>query len=374
MRTGKIISLLWITAAVILGACSVSLLPRQAVDAFQSTAVPQGQSLEEKILLQSTTPPVMANTPETTAPTETTVPPETTVPVDTEPMEEEPMDSKGVEQEAEAFSQNEAAVPVASTEAPGILVKEGGGAEIDYSNAAQGYVMVRHAQDPGARLKVQVKGPSTTYTYNLTPGQWTAFPLSDHTGQYQISVYINVVDSKYAVLLSLTTNVALADEFAPFLYPNQYVNFGAAPNTVAMAASLTAGMTAPLDKVASVYHYVVGNLTYDHELAATVTSGYLPDLDAVLAKGSGICFDYAALMTGMLRSQGVPTKLVIGYAGDVYHAWINVWSESEGWVDGVIHFDGFSWKLMDPTFASSGGSDLMGFISNSANYTAKYIY
>ena len=205
-------------------------------------------------------------------------------------------------------------------------------------------------------------------------GQWTAFPLSDHTGQYQISVYINVVDSKYAVLLSLTTNVALADEFAPFLYPNQYVNFGAAPNTVAMAASLTAGMTAPLDKVASVYHYVVGNLTYDHELAATVTSGYLPDLDAVLAKGSGICFDYAALMTGMLRSQGVPTKLVIGYAGDVYHAWINVWSESEGWVDGVIHFDGFSWKLMDPTFASSGGSDLMGFISNSANYTAKYIY
>ena len=362
MRTGKIISLLWITAAVILGACSVSLLPRQAVDAFQSTAVPQGQSLEEKILLQSTTPPVMANTPETTAPTETTAPPETTVPVDTEPMEEEPMDSKGVEQEAEAFSQNEAAVPVAATEAPGILVKEGGGAEIDYSNAAQGYVMVRHAQDPGARLKVQVKGPSTTYTYNLTPGQWTAFPLSDHTGQYQISVYINVVDSKYAVLLSLTTNVALADEFAPFLYPNQYVNFGAAPNTVAMAASLTAGMTAPLDKVASVYHYVVGNLTYDHELAATVTSGYLPDLDAVLAKGSGICFDYAALMTGMLRSQGVPTKLVIGYAGDVYHAWINVWSESEGWVDGVIHF------------ASSGGSDLMGFISNSANYTAKYIY
>ena len=79
-------------------------------------------------------------------------------------------------------------------------------------------------------------------------------------------------------------------------------------------------------------------------------------------------------MTGMLRSQGVPTKLVIGYAGDVYHAWINVYSKSTGWVDGVIYFDGVKWQRMDPTFAANGGSGIMDYIGNGTNYSGKYYY
>ena len=117
-------------------------------------------------------------------------------------------------------------------------------------------------------------------------------------------------------------------------------------------------------------------MTYDRELAATVKSGYLPVLDQVLEKKSGICFDYAALMTGMLRSQGVPCKLVVGFAGSAYHAWISVWSEENGWVDGVIYFDGHSWQRMDPTFASSGQQSraIMDYIGDGKNYSAKYFY
>ena len=99
-------------------------------------------------------------------------------------------------------------------------------------------------------------------------------------------------------------------------------------------------------------------------------------LDNVLAAKKGICFDYAALMTGMLRSQGVPCKLVVGYAGTVYHAWINVWTEETGWIDGVIYFDGTAWQRMDPTFASSGGGSdaIMQYIGDGKNYTQKYVY
>ena len=81
-------------------------------------------------------------------------------------------------------------------------------------------------------------------------------------------------------------------------------------------------------------------------------------------------------MTAMLRSQGVPCKLIVGYAGDVYHAWINVWTENSGWVDGAIFFDGRVWKRMDPTFASSGSqsSSIMDYISRDTNYTVKYQY
>ena len=72
-----------------------------------------------------------------------------------------------------------------------------------------------------------------------------------------------------------------------------------------------------------------------------------------LSTGKGICFDYAALMTAMLRSQGIPTKLEIGYSGEVYHAWISTYIDEIGWVDNVIQFDGKSWSLIDPTLAAS---------------------
>ena len=202
------------------------------------------------------------------------------------------------------------------------------------------------------------------------------FPLSDGDGSYKITVYENVSGTKYAVVLSVTESVALTDEFAPFLRPNQYVDYHAGSETVAFAAELTDGISDPLKKVEAVYDYVVKNLTYDKQKAATVKSGYLPVLDDVLKEKKGICFDYASLMTGMLRSQGVPCKLVVGYAGSAYHAWINVWTEESGWVDGVVFFDGQAWQRMDPTFASSGkqSAAIMKYIGDGSHYTAKYLY
>ena len=287
------------------------------------------------------------------------------------------VDPEAMEQEAGAMETAPPAVPtLPSVTHPGILVKSGGGAVIDYSHAAQGYVMVAYEKDTQQRLKVQVKGPRTTYTYNLPAQEWTAFPLSDENGDYQIVVYENVSGSKYATVLSLHLQVTLEDEFAPFLRANQYVDYDSAPVTVAMAAELTAGLTDPLEKVAAIYDYVIASITYDKELAANVKSGYLPRLDAVLEKKSGICFDYAALMTGMLRSQGIPAKLVVGYAGQVYHAWISVWTDETGWVDGVIFFDGNGWQRMDPTFASSAGAsrEIMAYIGDGNNYRTKYVY
>jgi len=99
-------------------------------------------------------------------------------------------------------------------------------------------------------------------------------------------------------------------------------------------------------------------------------------LDSVLAEKKGICFDYASLMTGMLRSQGIPCKLVVGYAGKAYHAWISVWTAETGWIEGTIYFDGSTWHRMDPTFASSGSSSksIMQYIGDGSNYTEKYLY
>ena len=82
------------------------------------------------------------------------------------------------------------------------------------------------------------------------------------------------------------------------------------------------------------------------------------------------------MMTGMLSIQGVPCKLVVGYAGKAYHAWISVWTEDAGWVDGASYFNGTSWQRLDPTFASSGkrSASIMDYIKNDSNYSTKYLY
>ena len=271
--------------------------------------------------------------------------------------------------------------PIATTLMPvasGTDVQGNGKAEIDASNTGDGYVMIRYLGGGPAKIKVIVTGPSSVkYTYNLNAaGDYETFPLSDGNGAYKIGVYRNVEGTKYATEYSVTLNVTLKDEFAPFLLPNQYVNYTADSKIVQKAKELTKDCNDEVASIKAIYEFVVSNLTYDKQRAETVQSGYLPDLDSVLAEKKGICFDYAALMTAMLRSQGIPCKLVVGYAGTTYHAWINAYSEEQGWISGAIYFDGTTWKLMDPTFASTGNSssEIMKYIGDGKNYTAKYLY
>lgn len=247
---------------------------------------------------------------------------------------------------------------------------------IDYSNAEDGNVTVNFTGMAGGRLKVQVEVPEVTYTYDLPQGEATTFPLSEGNGNYKVTVYENVSGSKYATVLSVSFQVKLSSELAPFLGSNQYVDYSDAKSTLSKASELVKGVDDPIEKVEKIYDFVVGNLTYDTQKASTVKSGYLPVLDSVLSSKKGICFDYAALMAGMLRSQGVPCKLVVGYAGKAYHAWISVWTEEEGWIDGIIYFDGKNWHRMDPTFASSSGGseEIMQYIGDGSNYSKKYQY
>ena len=269
---------------------------------------------------------------------------------------------------------------VLAPSAPGAATEQCDSAVIDYSNAADGYVMVKWTGESDAGIVVRVKGPTNpeTYTYYLAAdGRYDALPLSDGDGSYQILICQNVSGTKYSQLLSASVDVHLSDSFAPFLRPNQYVDFTADSQAVAKAAELAGGAKNTLGLVEAIYDWVVTNLSYDHDKARTVQPGYLPDIDATLRSGTGICFDYASLMSAMLRSQGVPVKLVIGYTSKgEYHAWIDVWSEQSGWIDGAIRFDGSDWKLMDPTFASSGrqSESVMEYIGNTANYKERFVY
>ncbi|NLT57518.1 MAG: transglutaminase domain-containing protein [Clostridiales bacterium] len=272
-----------------------------------------------------------------------------------------------------------AALPEPAEKQADVVVYRNGKAKVDASNAAEGYVTVSYLGGRDVRIKVRVtKLDGIQYTYDLNnKGDPEVFPLTEGDGSYTVTVYENVVDNRYSQAYSCSIAVKLRNPFLPFLYPNQHVNYTTETKCVVKAAELTADLTDQLKMVEAVYHFVVGHLSYDKALAASVQSGYLPVLDSIYDKQTGICFDYASMMAAMLRSRGIPCKLVFGYAGDAYHAWINVYIEGKGWLDALIYFDGVNWSLVDPTFASTAGansSQLKEYVGDGSAYVSKYAY
>ncbi len=247
---------------------------------------------------------------------------------------------------------------------------------IDASHTDQGYAMVQYRGD-NPKVKLQITTPEgTTYTYLLSHGgEFETFPLPGGSGAYNLTVLENVEGDMYSIAYAQDIDVQIADEFLPFLYPNQYVTFTADSQAVSKGKELAADAHSDLDVVNEIYHYVIDNVTYDNEKAENVEYGYLPDVDDTLKTGKGICFDYAALMTSMLRSQKIPTRLEVGYAGEAYHAWISTYIQDIGWIDDIIEFDGTSWSLMDPTLAAgSDNKSLKKYIGDGSNYVLKYSY
>ena len=249
---------------------------------------------------------------------------------------------------------------------------------IDVSNCSSGYVILTYLGD-NEKVKFQIAAPDeVTCTYLITKYvEPIVFPLTGGNGTYLLSLY-EAVDAKkdrYAVAFSQEIEVSLTDEFLPFLTPNVYADFSAESDVVSKGMELASECYCELDVIENIYHYVTQSITYDTEKATSVNYGYIPDPNATLLEGTGICFDYASLMTAMLRSQKIPTKLEVGYAGEVYHAWISCYVNEIGWVDNIIEFNGESWSLMDPTLAANNQrSAVQEFIGDGSKYIVKYTY
>ncbi len=259
--------------------------------------------------------------------------------------------------------------------ADGIAETHNDVASIDYSHSADGYVMANYT-GTCPKVKLRITGPDEiVYTYDLHGNGYETFPLSSGNGSYDVTIYENISGTNYATCLYEQMNVQLTNEFGPFLYPNQYVNFTSDSLTVAKGAELAASASNDLEVVTNIYNYIISSITYDYDKASDPPTGYTTDVDDILTSGTGICLDYAAVMASMLRSQQIPTRLEVGYAQDAYHAWISIYIEEIGWLNGIIEFDGNTWTLVDPTFgASTDDRTLKKFIGDGSNYVLQKMY
>ena len=263
---------------------------------------------------------------------------------------------------------------VLTPEAPGKKTLGSSPLILDISNQDQGYLTAESDSDD-SRMNIQLTAPSgVVYSYFLEPDEQTVLPFSEGSGEYLITCYQQVDGNQYAALYTETLTIKLQNEFLPFLYPNQYVDFSSKSEACKLAASLVKEDMTDIDILKTFYTYVTSHISYDYDKADSVEAGYLPDVDDTLSTGTGICFDYAALTTAMLRSQDIPCKLQIGYAGDIKHAWINVYIRSRGWVDKAVEFSGDSWSRMDPTFDSNSEDKdtIQEYIGDNNNYTVQF--
>ena len=207
---------------------------------------------------------------------------------------------------------------------------------VDISSAQDGFVLVSATSDCES-LKLRMTCTGFTYTYDLNAlGEAETFPLQMGSGEYTCALYKNVGGNKYSKCAEVRFSADLTSEEAAFTCPNQYVNYTSDSPAVAKSGELCAGLDSDSEKVEAVTDFMTGGFAFDYVKAITIKENYLSDIDGCYNSRLGcynsrlgLCQDLAAVTACMLRSQGIPTQLVIGYAGDTYHAWNMVCIDGE---------------------------------------------
>ena len=246
-------------------------------------------------------------------------------------------------------------------------------AGVDTSSLSQGYVCAVGQSD--SRLKFQVTCGDAAYNYDLPQdGTPIVCPINMGDGAYTFRVMQNTSGDKYVELFSTSAQVTLDTGFEPFIRPSFYCSYDTSSAAVKKASELAAGAANEGDVLRAVYSYIVNNVAYDNDKAAELATqtGYVPNPDETLASGKGICFDYASLAGAMLRSLGVPTKIITGYVSPdgIYHAWNMVYIDGS-WHTVEISVDPDTWARVDLTFAASGALDTVG---DGSAYEDRYVY
>ena len=281
------------------------------------------------------------------------------------------------EESADASSGTESAETAADTEDSGSerasVTNQSGTASLDLTGLENGTLKALYSGDSEA-AQVQVIAPGGQVTpYAMVPGEETILSLAAGAGTYRINVLEKAGGEQYAVIFSHALDWDADNELSPFLQPNSYVFYHEGSECTEAARGIWEAVNEdPSAFVKAVYDYVIANIRYDEDLAADVSAEYVPDPDRTIESGTGICLDYASLMAAMLRSCGIPARIVAGNFGAYYHAWVLVSEEVPS--DGRIVTA--PWRMYDPTLgASNSAASVQKLINNQKDaYIAKYVY
>ncbi|TXK77836.1 transglutaminase family protein [Paenibacillus sp. N3.4] len=237
---------------------------------------------------------------------------------------------------------------------------------VDKSSLDKGIFTVNYTVGKDAKAIVRITKENVKFDYNLVKG--AQYPLQLGDGSYNVLIAELVSNNKYKVVAQENIDVKMENQNVVFLQSIPLIDWNNETKAVVKAKKLTAAAKSDADKIAAIYSYLTQTFTYDYDKVQTVEAGYTPNLDEIYQASKGICYDYAATFAAMARSQGIPTRLVMGYevdAPDTYHAWNQVYLQ-----------DSKEWVTIDTTYDAvrvQGGQDTPMFKAE-ADYTITKIY
>jgi protein-glutamine gamma-glutamyltransferase len=123
------------------------------------------------------------------------------------------------------------------------------------------------------------------------------------------------------------------------------------PRVPALAQSITANAPSPRDKAAAIENHLRSKFGYTLEMD---TAGRDPLAHFLFVRKRGHCEYFASSMAVMLRTLGIPSRIVNGFRGgeynDVSGSYIVRAKDAHSWVEAYI--PGHGWMSFDPTPAS----------------------
>lgn len=202
---------------------------------------------------------------------------------------------------------------------------------VDKSQLESGVVSVNYDTAKDVSFKVMVNKGSHVYYYDLDES--SIVPLQMGNGDYEISVLENITGNRYRIVKRERVTAKLTNENSVYLQSMQLISWNEDMDVIKKAEELTIDAKNEQEKFKAVYDYVVENIKYDYQKYSKLNSDYIPSVEDVVKEGKGICYDYAVLTAAMLRSIGVPTKLIMGYKTGLkeYHAWNQVYLDDK-WI------------------------------------------
>ncbi len=122
------------------------------------------------------------------------------------------------------------------------------------------------------------------------------------------------------------------------------------PETRELAEEITVEYDTPFDKAIAIRDYLRETITYNDQIPAPPS-----DVDPVhytlFVSQEGYCNYYASAMAMMLRSQGIPSRVVSGYAQGEYNEDNSFYrvraSNAHTWVE--VYFPDYGWIQFEPT-------------------------
>ena len=257
--------------------------------------------------------------------------------------------------------------------APGTRHYETIYATLDHSNTSEGYIVVGCV----CKCVIQLENDNRTQKFTVLENTMKTLPLCLGDGDYIVRVLKHIEGTRYRAAASWRVPVKLRSPQAPYLYPNTYCEYTPESKCVQKATELCKSLKTDVQRIGAIYEWICTGVEYDKELAASVKAGdtgwWLPEPDAVIAKGKGVCWDYSALFAAMCRSQGIACKIEVGGVGDnrLLHAWNNIWSRDGGTVAG-IPISEKAYTRMDVTLLDSSNGAAAAFVRDGSNYAVQY--